>query len=130
MRRWPQPSSVPPHQLFLLSGPSASARPWLAHRPCPLEVALVSCVVTATMRLQLGAALGGLTVLADHPHDRLFRCATETLAVLQEALLAAEKVEGDAGDGNVGDCLEGGAKTAVDAIDVADRFDVDLTFEV
>ena len=57
-------------------------------------------------------------------------CGAEVDRVDEEALVAAVEVEGELGDGGVGDGFEGGADCAVDGVDEADQVDVDLALEV
>ena len=48
----------------------------------------------------------------------------------EEALVAAIEVQGEPGDGGIGDGVEGGAELAVDRFDKADEVDVDLALEL
>jgi hypothetical protein len=65
-------------------------------------------------------------VLAGHPYRRPLVGATEALAVDEKALLAANEIDDHFPDGYIRDLREGGAETAVDAIDAANCSYVDL----
>ena len=59
-----------------------------------------------------------------------FSVAEQRLTELtQEALVAAIEVQAEAGDGGVGDGVEGGAELPVDGFDEADEVDFDLALE-
>ena len=52
------------------------------------------------------------------------------MGVHDQALLAAEHLEHELGDGGIGDVGEGGADAAFDGVDLADQIYADLTMQI
>src|SRR6202040_1749126 len=100
--------------------------------------ALVLLALLGAGRLEFGALVGGLAVLAVYRDAGVEGGLAEIRVVFEQPLAGAVEAEAEAGDGGVGDGLEGGADAGdlfavrelfVDGGDVAVEVDVDLALE-
>src|SRR4051794_29419898 len=77
---------------------------------------------------RLGVRRGA--ALAGHVDRHPLALAAERFAVLQQALGAAEKIELEPRNGDVRDRFEAGPQPCLDAVDVAEQSQIDLTLEI
>ncbi len=106
--------------------------PRRSHRlgPLPVGAALFRRFRTTADRLQLRSGRGLNGVLTGRLHRGALGGAAEAFAVAQEALLATEQVELEAGHRHVGNRAEDRAQAAVDGTHLTGDDDVDLPLQV